>query len=533
MAARRRLLYVSDPSSIATNLLPDPVEEADLRGWMDTVADAGIDTFCQEVFSQGWTAYFRSSGPDCEYDQRLQHRRFLPLMAQGLTPLEILIDQARSRGLGFLAGFRVNDGHAFQAREQGLGIARFIETNPQFRLTEFPEGEFYHLAEPLDFTHPEVRTFTVDIIAEVVRRFAVDGVELCFRDHAYFPPDAGAERAPLMTDMLQQVRGVLDTSGPGRGGRRRTLGVRVFSTVEECLQLGLDVTAWVDATLVDHVSPQDAMYGDLHLPMARWAALVAGSDCALLPTLLPWTSIRARGRLDQIPQTAANARALAHTAYELGAEGLAVYNHFTTFWHAPFYPQQLFGLARLRDPERVAGDERHYVFDPTWDRFDGFGGEGRTSTGAVKAPRLHLDRSHPDVGGEYRFALYEDLTQASSATLLFRGFGLTERDELIVCLNGARVDDARIRRTRASDVTAEWDHTMSWAGRTVRSIPEQGRIDLGADGEPAFSTLWFGLDAEMVTRGENVLAVRLAAGTVPAAGTIDIDEVEVFVTPRL
>lgn len=50
----RPLLYVSDPSSVAMNLLPDPVRETDLRAWVDCVADAGVDTFCQEVFSQGW-----------------------------------------------------------------------------------------------------------------------------------------------------------------------------------------------------------------------------------------------------------------------------------------------------------------------------------------------------------------------------------------------------------------------------------------------------------------------------------------------
>jgi len=55
MTDLRRLYYISDPSSIATNLLPDPVRESDLRSWIDTVADAGVSTFCQEVFSQGWT----------------------------------------------------------------------------------------------------------------------------------------------------------------------------------------------------------------------------------------------------------------------------------------------------------------------------------------------------------------------------------------------------------------------------------------------------------------------------------------------
>ncbi|MAE63290.1 MAG: hypothetical protein CMJ18_03385 [Phycisphaeraceae bacterium] len=55
-----RILYVSDPSSIVTNVLHDPAEPDDLRKWVDVLADSGIDTFDQEVFSQGWTAYWKS-----------------------------------------------------------------------------------------------------------------------------------------------------------------------------------------------------------------------------------------------------------------------------------------------------------------------------------------------------------------------------------------------------------------------------------------------------------------------------------------
>ena len=51
-----RVLYVSDPSGIAINLMPDPTEPDDLRRWVDLLADNGIDTLDQEVFSQGWTA---------------------------------------------------------------------------------------------------------------------------------------------------------------------------------------------------------------------------------------------------------------------------------------------------------------------------------------------------------------------------------------------------------------------------------------------------------------------------------------------
>ena len=98
----RRLLYVSDPSLIASRYLPDPVTETHLRDWIDDVAAAGPDLFIQEVYTQGWTTYWRSPGFD--YDARLQHRRFLPLLEEGTQPFAILLSQCRARGMEVMAG---------------------------------------------------------------------------------------------------------------------------------------------------------------------------------------------------------------------------------------------------------------------------------------------------------------------------------------------------------------------------------------------------------------------------------------------
>ena len=51
---------------------------------------------------QGWTVYWKSAR--YEYDQRPQHRRFLPLLEAGLQPLDILIDQAHRHRMRFVAG---------------------------------------------------------------------------------------------------------------------------------------------------------------------------------------------------------------------------------------------------------------------------------------------------------------------------------------------------------------------------------------------------------------------------------------------
>ena len=94
----RRILFVSDPSSIATNVLPDPVEADDLRQWVDMLADSGVDIFQQDVYNKGCTVYWRSD--EFQYDPRQQHRRFLPLLDSGIQPLQVLLGlQGAQKGI--------------------------------------------------------------------------------------------------------------------------------------------------------------------------------------------------------------------------------------------------------------------------------------------------------------------------------------------------------------------------------------------------------------------------------------------------
>ena len=96
------------------------------------------------------------------------------MMESSTQPLDVVIDQAHRRRMKFVAGIRMNDNHAYQAREQGVGIAEFIESHPELQLTELPEGEYYKQSEPLDFSFEEVREFTFGVIEELTARFDVD-----------------------------------------------------------------------------------------------------------------------------------------------------------------------------------------------------------------------------------------------------------------------------------------------------------------------------------------------------------------------
>ena len=133
--SNRRFIYISDPSSIARLVLPENVGEKHLRDWVDDLYEVEVDTFIQEVYTQGWTTYWKT--PLFEYDARPQHRRFLPLIESGVQPLDVLIDQSHKRGMEFLAGMRVNDNHGHVSVSQGVGSgSSFISSHPEWLLNE-------------------------------------------------------------------------------------------------------------------------------------------------------------------------------------------------------------------------------------------------------------------------------------------------------------------------------------------------------------------------------------------------------------
>ena len=485
----RRIVYCSDPSSIVLNLLPNPVEPEDLRGWVDMLADSGVDTLLQDVYNQGYTVYWRSDR--LQYDPREQHRPFLPMLDAGIQPLRVLIDRSHERGMSFLAGFRMNDNHAFPV------YANFIESHPEWQLTKFNEAAGHYVSgKTLDFTFDEVRDFVFEVMREVVTRFDVDGLEMTFREFGYFPFPEGRKRAHLMTDLVRRVRGFLDERSES-GGTRILLGARVYPSLEESLDNGLDVRTWVAEGLTDYLSPGDTMFSDFNAPYAEFADLTRSSRCMLYPGLYPWTSqgMRMREQAEKrIALTPSIQRALAQTFYGAGADGISFYNHFMQLWLPPFYPQTLQVFHELRDPQRVACGERHYIFEPTLD------------DGEIAARMVVLDRGAAKPSGILPLRLYEQMDRVRGIILFLRGAGLTGKDDLEVRLNGT------------SNVPEPMGKAAGWGGDwAIRKYPE---------------VRWFRVPPEAVARGENELGITLVSGDPQASGQIVIDQVELWVQPK-
>lgn len=518
----RRLIYVSDPSSIARDHLPDPAGEQDLITWVNHLSEAGMHMFIQEAYTQGWTTYWRSD--NFEYDARIQSRRFLPLMDSGVQPLQILLDESHKRGMEFMAGIRINDNHGHVSIGQGVGAgSSFLMNNPQFQIQETPPGPYYKLSTPLDFTHPEVRQYVFSVIEELVTTFDVDGIELCFRDHRYFPPDHGPDSQPLMTELVRQVREMLRGLESERS-KKLILGARVYQTLRECHSQGLDVSGWISSGLLDYVAPSDVMYADFNAPYEEFVELARQTtECLVYPGVLPWSSVRMRRRMGGQPMTPAQMRALAQNFYGAGADGVSFYNHFVPIKWAPSLPMMLFELEELGDPARIASSSKHYVFEPTWDGQLGFG-NGRTSTGALKADKITLNRLHTPSTGTYLFRVYEDLAKARHATLVLRAFNMTDDDTVQISLNGSTISNTEIKH-RSDEPRIDMAAPTDPNSNTTSGLP------LVAEIPDEFKTFWFTLETPPAKFGENSLEVTLTNTAPNAKGDIVIDEIEIFVAP--
>ncbi len=563
----QRIIYISDPSSIVRSYLPEEPTEKDLRNWVDELADAGVDTFIQEAYTQGWTTYWRCER--FEYDQRPQHRCLLPLLDAGIQPLAVLIDQSHKRGMKFMAGLRINDDHGHISAEQGVGAgSTFLTNNPQWKIIDLPPGDAFKLSNFIDFTFSEVRDYLISVAEELVKSFDLDGLELCFRDRIYFPAGKSLERESLMTDMVKQIHEVLHKESQIKGVELK-LGARVFQTIDDCHRMGLDVPTWITQGYLDYVSPSDQMNTDINAPYDEFTAIThtqgrsfdeaqgrpigeaQGRPCYLYPAL-PWMSNRSERRLNRKPLTIEQQRAVAQNYYGAGADGISIYNHFVSNDWAPFYPMQLYDMAELRDPTRVAKGRKHFVFEPIWGGCT-FTELDCSATGIVKADKIVLERGGNEKSGRYRFRICEDLSKARKASLLFRAGYMTLDDEIKVCINDEVIPQQSIRhnnnekRIKAAPMETATDrairklkegegtvtvHDSSKKGDTFLHDPlstGRGHPIIQKEIDRPTTTCWFELNSPPAIYGDNWLQVTLTAGDPRAEEDIIIDEIEVWV----
>jgi hypothetical protein len=490
----------------------DDLGVADLRTYLARLADTHVDMVAWCVAFGGYVCYYESEvaeavGSGFGFSDRVSQRRWAHnrerLRREAGDYVGAVFAVLREMGIPALASFRMNDAH-MSSDPTGPVAGRFWMNHPQWRLGE-PYGYY---GSCLDYAVPAVRAYLRRLVQEVVAKFPdIAGIELDgLRSPFFFKPDKGREQAPLMTELVRQIRNDLAAAS---GRERYLLHVNVPRTPDLALECGMDVAAWDAEGLVDSIAP-GCYNTDFQPPTEQWRALL-GDRVTVYPYLNCSPATAQYHSLEQY-------RAAADNAYASGADGIYLFNFpcldelssllprpldAAPFPPPPFHAQGWHpdlerarqALAELGDPQAVAAGDRHYLF--YW----------------ATAPYRHytphpprLDRLAPEPA-ELTFRCHH-VADAARIELKVKTVGVTIRDAFAFELNGQPIDASRTRRLHAP------------GGRDARVHG----VRLGP-----YSQFVFELRPDDLTAGENRLRVALAEREPDLFGPIELAELELLV----
>lgn len=508
-----KLLLNMDPN-VPVHFFPNKPSENDIHDVTDKIHSGGIDIFSYCIFAEGLSHIRDSKYTEPHF---FSYDKYLYLYKAGKDPVDLYIERCHRHGMRFMAGFRMNDRHPHKK-------GRFQEEHPEWQI--WPDGGKYERGA-MDFSHIEVREWMLNIAAEVLDKYGVDGIELDYMRWCHmFLPSKAKEQAYLLTEYMRGIRKFLDEDGLKRG-RKLLIGVRVPQRLREAEELGCDLNAWIGEGLVDYICPSDFMYTDFNAPYEEFTELAGASGCTIYPSLHPMISQLITGAV----LSRAQYRAVTERLHAAGADGISLYN-FQFHWEQcmnlanPGIPSNYIDLLKfvreLKEPEKLYAEARHYVFLPLWEKAwqNGDHSKPRISEEAdpptgVKGVEgvsrmLLIDRKEKDKRKAYRFYLgIEDCDGQRNWQLLFNAANLTDRDSFDLDINGKSIGPLDIQ-------AAYCPEGLNVSHRRPLCPYMKVRIFLG--GYP-------------LRKGKNELGFILKKNGGTAEYRIELQEVEVILSP--
>lgn len=476
---RPRVIQMNDDSVAYFRWVGEQPKPGHFMTMLDVFDKAGVDTLTH-CFHVRWQASYDSKvveiigdlTPEVVRPFELTHywqwvsgiRR---LIADGNDPPKVLAAGARDRGMLFMPGLRLNDKHGMHVWEGHSGS--FRRDHPDWKLTEPANAA-------MDYGVPAVREHILKVVAELVERYDVDGIDLDFmRWPEYFKAGEVKANTPVMTEFVRQIRSILDEAG-GKKGKRLLLCARVPMRIGEgkvinahatdknleCLGIGLDVPTWIREGLIDIVCPMNFFHThwfEMIRNMPQWRQLTEGSDCGLYPTIHPWPA--AKYKTPYV--TDASYYGAAYSYYLHGADGIALYNFFLYWPHDDPSPM----VRILNDREKLKTMPRRYHSQ---------------LGGSVLVGPHDAQLTRKDERKEFEFFLPEDPHAAGvTSTLRFVGRNLTMDHVIEVDVNGKRIDPEAITYEilRRSDGTPDTQYANVVSAPLAGSGAVEGENILG------------------------------------------------------
>lgn len=343
-ADRHRLIHNNDGSDALLNRWfgGTPVHKADIDRYVDMVAETPkgktqVTTFMMctgsDFIYYPGSKYGRYFGDDLNgtlpYADsatkqlwQLAGQGVRNLQAEGTDVIKASLERAKMHGMEAFISFRMNDLHfADTASGNRATFPDFWFEHPEYWTHDTTQG--WHSGQAFDFSYPEVRQHKLNIIKEQLERYdMIDGYELDFmRFIVLFKTGEGREKAPLITEMVREIKHTIDSLSAVRG-HKILLAVRVPVTVEGSLDKGLDVKQWADEGLIDFVTIGVHWRGDTGIPVAKFRKEFGHNEIPL------YASIDDGGYLPREFYSDGMYRGMASHILGEGADGVYLFNYY-------------------------------------------------------------------------------------------------------------------------------------------------------------------------------------------------------------
>ncbi|MFH0964037.1 MAG: LamG-like jellyroll fold domain-containing protein [Planctomycetota bacterium] len=280
------------------------------------------------------------------------------LIEQNTDTLTLVVDFCRKHNLEVFFTHRINDIHD-SMESCAFELAAWKREHPEYCLGRKEDQAKYKGDDPrfwwsaLDFEIPQVRDYLLAIIADVLTRYDLDGIEIdYFRSPMFFKPNltykpASPRQLAILADFQRRVREVAYKEG-NRRGRPILVATRVPMTVGKCRHVGIDIKTWLDDDLLDILTTGGG-YVPFTMPTRDLVELGHAHNVPVYPTI---SNSGMRDRFHTI-----NAwRAAAANAWAAGADGIVLFN---TFPHSPGHPH----FTQLGDPDTLRCADKLFAID--------------------------------------------------------------------------------------------------------------------------------------------------------------------------
>ena len=295
------------------------------------------------------------------------------LIDQGTDCLQAVVEFGHDHEMEVFWSMRMNDTHdvSHHPDKPYLLFPPFKEEHPEWLVGDHVKRTRHGRWSSVDYAHPEIRDLAFGFIDEVCRNYDIDGVELDFFRHlCYFKSTAlggtaSDEQRDMMTDLMRRVRKMTEEVGIKRK-RPILVAIRVPDSVGFCRDMGFDIEQWMREGLID------ILVTTCYFRLNPWEYSVELGHKYGVPVYPCLSDSRVRGETRFRRSSGESNRGRAMNAWNAGADGLHLFNHFNP--NVPMWKE-------IGDPDALLVRDKLYfvnVRDDDPRRFLAKGGEYRT-----------------------------------------------------------------------------------------------------------------------------------------------------------